>query len=285
MFDELMKVSKGFKLVYVGLIIIICTYIAVFIGLMVALQGGVGLGLIQALAVLAVLGSLAGTITSLIGKFFCLAIPERAGAAKALIMVSIIFEILGTGEQILQNVDLLGNMGIIPFRLIQAFDSIGKLFQLASPILFLFFTRSVAQFVRRPDLANKAMTVLKLWVAGFVCLLIAYIMIYAAANMPVQGGRPNIGGGGNSMACVGAVLVLAALVILLIALVQFANLLSNMSIATAKHARRVQKLGEDDDDDDYEDDEEDYDDRRGRPRRDEDDEYDDDEDDRRQRRN
>jgi hypothetical protein len=329
MYDRLMKVSRGFKLVYIGLVIAVVAVLAGVVGVAVvaggaaaanannpnaAQQGAAGGMLAVVLGVVAL--ALIGSIVGLVGRFFCLAVPDAAGAAKPMIMTSVGLEIANILVSIVSAADDAAELGL-PQVAKAALQGASVIMSLTSAILFLLFARSVADFIRRRDLGRQAMSVLKLWAATVVCYLIGLgVMLaglMAAGVAPGQAPPPGGGAGGAPPpgaaaaaggACVGVIFMLAALVVGLIALVKYARLLTGMSQATAKYAERVGAGGGADDDyadedgyddeddrprgrsrrdDDYDDEEED--DRpRGRGRRDEDDDYDDDDDDRPRRR-
>jgi hypothetical protein len=279
MYRQLMKVSKGFKLVYIGVLLVILGVVGGILGACIAggvmgAGGGRGGGAIMLVVaggvMLCVLG---GSITGLVGRFFCLAVPDRAGSAKPLIIISLILELSGMVLGVFNSGSGLSGRpleGSAPMVL----QGASVLCSLGSAVLFLLFTRSVANFVRRSDLADAAMLVLWLWVATMV-LYGAGIGVMLAG---VGGGKAGMAGG----ACAGLVVMLVALILALIALVRYVNLLREMADAVAEFAgsgnyprrRRKAKAKS------YEDDEDDEDDRpRRRKRRDDDDEDEDDEDD------
>lgn len=299
MYDQLMKVSKGFKLVYIGIVIIIVGVIGGVLGACVvggagaAAGGGKGAAaLVMVIAGLMMLCILGGTITGLVGRFFCLAVPERAGAAKPMIVISVILEVTGLVLGVVNSAsDLAGGQLTPAAKMVLQGGNV--LCSLTSAVLFLLFTRSVALFVRRRDLAATAMSVLWLWVATILCygagLGIMLVGILAGGGAAAAGGGPKAGAGAAvGGACIGLVVILVALILALVALVRYIGLLKGMSAATAQHARRTRKKYEEEEDEyDDEEEEEEYDDeeeeddrpRRRSRRRDEDD-YDDEEDDR-----
>ncbi|HWG42693.1 MAG TPA: hypothetical protein VN688_07895, partial [Gemmataceae bacterium] len=98
------------------------------------------------------------------------------------------------------------------------------LFSFASPIFFLLFTRSLADYVDRRDLGQSAMTVLWLWVAavgtyvfGLVMMVIGVVAMAGAG----RAGRAGIAGVG----CFGLIVLLIAFVIAIIALIRYIILL------------------------------------------------------------
>jgi hypothetical protein len=270
MYRQLMKVSKGFRLVYVGILLIILGMIGGLLGMCVA--GGVagagaargGLGLAAIVAGGMMLCMFIGGILGLVGRFLCLAVPEQAGPAKILIIMSVIFELTGLALTLFINAGVMvgrrmaGNAGL-------ELQVAGMICSITSAVLFLLFTRAAAQFVRRNDLADAALLVLWLWVATIVCYGIALGVLVAG----IGAGR-----------ILPLVIMLFALVIGIAALVRYINLLREMSEATEEFAdrggyrrrrrsrrkRRVE-YEEDEDEAEEEDEEEDDEDRRRRSRR------------------
>ncbi len=297
MYSKLMKVSRGFKLVYIGLLLMVASIVVVIVaaglvGAAVA-AGRIGLGS-MALFVIIVGGllSLAGTITSLIGKIFCLAIPERAGPAKQLIAISIAMEVIG---MVLGNLNLLGNVAHLDFgpMVSQILTMGGALLNMSATALFLLFTKYAAQFVRREDLADTAMSVLWLFVTAigsfFVGIVVMVVMAIAGgAAGAAAGGVKGAAGGAMIGVCLGGIVFLTGGIFWLIGLIRFIVLMMEMSNVVARYAGNIRrtkrskpKRREDDDDMDDEDDDERDEDNRPRNRRkrkrwDEDDEDDDD---------
>jgi hypothetical protein len=278
MYQQLMKVSKGFKLVYIGILLIILGVIGGMLGMCIAggalgAGGGRGAGAMAMLVaggmLLCVLG---GAILGLVGRFFCLAVPERAGAAKPLIIISVIFELTGMALGVFSNVSgligrpLAGAGGI-------GLQGASVLCSLASAVLFLLFTRSLALFIRRNDLADAAMMVLWLWIATIVCYAIGFGVVLGGV---AAGGAAGGAGGGAGMAggaCLGAIVMLVALVIAIMALIRYVNLLREMSDATAEFAtsgnypRRRKRRKRRDEYEEEEEEDEDEEDEDYRPRR------------------
>lgn len=269
MYRQLMKVSKGFRLVYVGILLIIMGMIGGLLGMCIAGgvagagggRGGAGMAVVVAGGMM--LCMLIGSILGLVGRFLCLAVPEEAGPAKPLIIISVIFELTGLALTFFINAGVVvgrrlgGNAGL-------ELQVAGMICSLTSAVLFLLFTRAAARFVRRSDLADAAMLVLGLWVGTIVC--------YGIALGVLLGG---IGAGG----VLPLVVMIFALVIGIAALVRYVNLLREMSEATEEFAgsgnyrrrrkrrkRRVQ-YEEDEEDEDEEEDEGDDQDRQRRSRR------------------
>jgi hypothetical protein len=194
-----------------------------------------------------------------------MAIPERAGGARPLIVSSVAMEVVS----LLITVAVLINdltKGFLDDQVRTVVNAGSVILSLISAVLFLLFCRSAAEFVRRPDLAAAAMSVLWLWVLTIVIYIVA-VAISALGGRPV--GRGGAGGG----TCIGGILMIAVLITGIIALIRYANLLTGMADATLKYSRHAVY--------DFDDEEDDYDRPRRRAR---DDDYEDDDDDRPRRR-
>jgi hypothetical protein len=285
--DQLMKVSRGFKLVYIGLLLVIVAIIGIFVAALlfaVAIAGrrlGVGfMGI--ALIISMLLLSWAGSITSLIGKVFCLAIPPRAGPAKQLIAVSIALEVVGQALSSLNMLGTIAHLNLDP-TISQILSMGGAMLSMSSTVLFLLFTKYAARFIRREDLADTAMSILWLFVTTIGCFLVGTVVMVVMTVVGVAGGAGV--GGATVGACFGGLIMLTGLIFALIALIRFISLMKEMNEVVARYAGNIRRTkrtkpkrrepeyeDEDDDEDEDEDDE------------DEDDEDEDDEDDRRRRR-
>ena len=235
MYKQLMRVSKGFKLVYIGILLIILGVIGGLLGMCIAggaLGAGAGPGagvLVMLVAGGMLLCVLTGSIIGLVGRFFCLAVPERAGVAKPLIIISVILELTGMALGVINHVSLLAGRPIVGAGGV-GLQGASVLCTLASAVLFLLFTRSLAMFIRRSDLAEAAMLVLWLWVATIACYAAGVGVMMAGAM--AGGGGAGVRGG----AAIGLAMSLLGLVIAIVALVRYVNLLREMSEATAEFA-------------------------------------------------
>lgn len=272
MYAQLMRVSRGFRLVYIGLLMVVgaIALIAGAVCLIIAAAANArpGFGLFGVfITVVAGLLSLAGVITSLIGKLFCLSIPDRAGPAKQLIIVSVAMELIGTA---LGNVDLfiaVAHEEIDPL-LAMIFPMGGALLNMGSTALFLIFTKYVAQFVNREDLGDTAMSVLWLFAGaiGFFIIGITAMIILALAGAAIVGtggGLKAAAGGALIGSCLGGIAVLTGGIIWLIGLIRFIVLMTEMSnvvdqyarsIKRPKRTRRKKEKDEEDEDEEEEDD-------------------------------
>lgn len=298
MSEALRKVSTGFKLVYYGLVLIVLAIIVGVVGAAVIVGGAVAGGAGQAggqaagqaaaggmVGLALVVGGMAivGGIVGLVGRFHCMAIPDEAGSAKPMIVTSVVLEVIALLSSIVNTADNAGG-NFIPAQVKMVTGGLGTIFSIVAAILFLLFIRSAAEFVRRPRLADTAMSVLWLWVGAVGCyiagIVVAIVGVAAGAAAGNQGGGGAAAAGGG--ACIGGLLMLAALVIGLVALVKYARLLTEMSKATLRAANQA---GDYDDEEAEEDaprrrsrrdeEEDDFDDRPRRDRRRDDDDDDD----------
>ena len=268
MFDQLMKVSRGFRLVYIGMIIVILGILGGVLGSCIgagvvgAGGGGGGVGLLLLVVAAMLVCILGGSITGLVGRFFCLAVPERAGSAKTMIFISVALELMALGLGIANSLTDFARVALPPAAKI-ALSGGNVLASLASAVMFLLFTKSLARFIKRRDLADTAMSVLWLWITTIACYAFGIIVMIVGG---IAAGGANAGVAG--VACFGLVFTLVSLIIALVALIRYIGLLKEMCDATAQHARRVRKSKrrevEDEDEDEDEDDDDDDDDYRRR---------------------
>jgi hypothetical protein len=283
MYDALIKVSTGFKLVYYGLVLIVLAVVVGMVGAFAlgagAAAGGGGRGAVAAAGGLGLLvGGMAvtGSVVGLIGRFMCLAVPDRAGGAKSKIVVSVALEVVSLLISLANLADDLGG-NFLPAEFKMVGSGGGLICSIIAAILFLLFARDLALYIRRSKLADDAMSVLRLWVAAVGCYIAGFGILLVGA----WGAGPGAAGGGAAgMACAGGLLALAGLVIAIIALISYARLLIGMSDAVRKYAGKVRYGGDEDGEDGFDDE----DDRPRRRRRRDDDEDEDDDRPRRRRR-
>lgn len=274
MSEAFRKLAGGFKLVYIGLIVIV---LAVVVG---AIGGGV-IGGMQAaqrppgqpapppafgarpqgpvLLLTAAVGAVAliGGVLGLVGRVRCLAVPDEVPGARGMITGSVALEVIALLISLVNNADQVAVQALPPVVSASA-GLIASVFNIAAAILFLLFTAAVARYIRREQLAQSARTVLILYVVAMVLALAAAgsTIAMVLAGLPGQGGA---GGQPPNAAMAGLGLVLCGvgcglIVVGLIALVMYARLLTGMSEACLRYA--------DDPDAEYDDD--DRRDRRGR---------------------
>lgn len=279
--DDLLKVARGLRLVYIGLMIVVAAVVLGVVGVVAvtallvgqaraggAAPGAGALGPVIVVTVVVGLVALAGNAVGLVGRFFCLATPPEATTARPRIILSVIFEVCSVLGSVVGVIDSLAGQ-FLPGVLRVIGGGFRGLMALAAGIMFLLFAKALAEFVRRKKLGEDAMTVLKFFAATFVCYLISMgiSLVMVAA---VQGGADP---GMAAFGCVSALLSLTALVIGIIGLVKYAKLLTALSDAVKKYANKRRKFEEEDEEDDEdseeegEEEEEEEDDRPSRRRR------------------
>jgi hypothetical protein len=293
-FKQLMKVARGFKLVHIGVTMVVAgligfivsVFMFFFAGAAIAGGGGGGRGAAAGFAFLGIiilaivfLCFLAGSIVHLIGMFFCLAVPEKAGNAKLFISISIalILAVMALG-----SLNFLGSFARFEFGLaVNGAIQMGwGLLEMAACVLFLLFTKAVARFVRRGDLAEKAMSVLWLYGIAIGLYFLGFIVWIIMAMAGVAGGLAGGGGvraaAGGAMAgfCLGSIVIGAGLIFALIALIRFISLMKEMHEVVERYAwnnrrtkrskrgsgqkRRKSEDEDEDEEEDEDDDDEDY---------------------------
>jgi hypothetical protein len=270
--EALKTVSSGFKLVYIGLLLTVLAFVIGIVGVMIiaggAAGGNVGGAVQMAFGLVILVSGLAitGKIIGLIGRFKCMAIPEQAGGARQMIVISVAMEVVSL---ILSVVLMISDLtdGFLGADARVVINAGSLILTLISAVLFLLFCRSAGEYVRRPDLAATAMSVLWLWVTVILVYLAAVAIAILGGAAAVRGGGANAAGGG---VCVAGILMIAAFVIGIVALIRYANLLTGLATATLKYSRDA-AYGFDDDD--YDDGSargrgrDDYDDEEDRPRK------------------
>jgi hypothetical protein len=240
MFAQWMKVSRGFRLVYIGLVL----FVVAFLGgiLAVALASGAFArgkepgGLTNVIAIGMLLCILAASITGLIGRFLCMAIPAKAGSARGLIITSVALEVTAMTFGALNQVRHVGGLQFDP-AVTEILQMGWVLLSVGSSILFLLFTKAAALFIRERDLADKASSVLWLWAAMFGC----YVLVTALALIMLKVGP---GSGGSVAGCSTLILLLVSFILAVKALIRYVGLTRDMSEAIddyARSARRAQR--------------------------------------------
>jgi hypothetical protein len=274
--DGLLKVSTGYKLVFWSLIVYIATFIIAVVAFVVLIMkviqavraAGGGGGPPPAwfwddfrTILYIALGLYAfGVLLTLLGRIMCLAVPQESGAAKPLITVSVVLEVIAVIASAVITADMGGNA--IAQEVKQALAIVSAGATVVAIVLFLLFTKSCAEYVRRPDLARRATSVL--WLAVLCAMCYGAVIGISAATDRAAGGGPQQDA--DPLTCAGACLALVFLVLFVVVVVLYAILLVSMSAATRKFATRSateDDYGDFDDEDDDRDDDDDYDDGRG----------------------
>lgn len=232
------NVSLGYKLVYYGVLLAVLA-VLVAVGAMVlgggaVLAGGrgavAGLGFAGVLLIGTQVLYLVAAVLGLVGVCLCLAVPVEAGNARTLIMVCIgllVGSILLGGAGV-AGVEIGRDRGQLPFFL-------AYLLVLGSSVVFLLFSRALAEYLDRNDLADLAMSILVLMAIQFVLGLVITAVLVGGflAGLGGAGGGAIAGG-----ACIAGAVWLVSFVLGIMALIKFTQLVRDMSEACGRYADR-----------------------------------------------
>lgn len=236
--DRMNKVALGFKLLLVGSIIIFSA---------LCLQVAATLLLDQETSkwprILIMLIQLAGCLTNILGFGFCMFTPREASSAKSLVGLSGACYLLAF--LIPMGVVLLVSIQGKPLHALPVMfaAAAAMLLPMVGTVLFLMYSQSLAQFLRRKDLAKRAG--LLIWMYGSTVVLLAFafgipvIGVAVVDNTHIGTDKTKAGVAGLGLlsgACVSFVLMLLALVTGLTSAVMQVMLLANMSAACARGA-------------------------------------------------
>lgn len=261
---DLLKVSKGLKLVYWGLVVVIIAGVLGFLGGQAA--GRIGETPLLVVRGIAEVIGFVGTIIGLVGRYYCLSTPPKARTAKSRITLSFVFAACAAVGSLVSSVGTFAHLPLLPSLLV---GGVGSLLGIAGVIFFLLFAKALAEFIRRKQLADDAEGVLMLVYGILGChvisLGVSVVIITIATGARDAGGFAIAG-------CFGMLFSLAALVLSIMALIKGARLLTELSDAVCVHAKKVRKKEreeeeEDEDEDEPEEEEDEEDDRPRRKRR------------------
>ncbi len=207
------------------------------------------------LVVLAVL-YVGGFLLDLVGRFFCLAVPSTLSSARALIITSLVFQIVSLLLNIINVASGPGGM----LRLSEAASLMVMLGAgvsgVVAMVLFILFIRNVCQHIRRYDLAERAMMIIRLSAGCVIGYVLVFVVILAAALVP---GKQAAGGMLPAIGFISTIVMVAIMIVALGTLILYAMLLSGSSAAvrryTPRRSTRRRAEYDDDDDDDDDDDE------------------------------
>jgi hypothetical protein len=214
--SSLRTVAMGLGLVYAGLCLLV-------LAVMVALLGGFALDP-QTVLVIAGLMALVAIVLDTIGRVRCLSMPDDGSGARVIVIVSVIFSLAALVMQLISLGNLFLDLGIFP-QLMQLFS---MPVSLVGSILFLFFLRALALYVRREDYAGRAITVL---VIGGISVMGYLGLVF----MALTGAAINIASGALGILA----LAFVVLVLGIITLIRYGNLLTYMKEAVLKYADQV----------------------------------------------
>jgi len=145
--------------VYWGIAIILLSVIGgIVLGMVFAAAGGT-LALFIPAALIG-LGVIAGTITGLTGRIFCLDVPEETNA-RSLIYAAVICDAVAI---------LVSIATWIP-NVPESISSITNLLSLLATLLFIIFLKRIAKFIGRSELADRAQSILTL---GIVLVALSF---------------------------------------------------------------------------------------------------------------
>jgi hypothetical protein len=186
----------------------------------------------------------AGNITGLVGRFFCLAVPDRAGSAKQLLTISIVLQIAVMACGLLQNLAQVVPGGANP-SLTRILWPLEMIFQLSSNLLFLYCCRSIGRFIRRPGLAGDSMSALRYFGIALGCyvvgLVVVVVMVFLGGVGAAAGGRNAVVAAAGSGYCIGSGILVVGAIFGLIAVFKFVFLMKEMSDAVGRYARKIRK--------------------------------------------
>jgi hypothetical protein len=226
----LKAVSAGFRLVYIGLTLVVLAHFTY----VVANQAGVA-GRELALWLNGL--SMVGVVVGLAGRYRCLAVPAEAGSARPLLTVSLALSVIGLASTLVLLANLV-HLFLSPEMLLAVAAS-GPVSSIAASVLFLLFTKETARYVRRPGLAARSMSVLWMWMLTLVLLVAGFAFLLGAPS-GARPGSPPAARAGDGLA--GAAAAASALMILggvagQITLIRCVILLVAMSRATLAFAQ------------------------------------------------
>lgn len=207
--------SDALRLTGTGMLISAWGYTAIFfaalfmaiaagLGGAMNVQGGGGATAVLGLVIIGlVLVALAGGLANIVGQFMCLSAPSSTGG-KGLIIASLSCWTVGV---ILNVVAELGEVPILGL--------LASVFALVAFVTMELFLRTIASYLRRDDLARRAMIILVGAIVVGVLFVVGSVVMVAMA----------MGGGGGVVAVLFLVFMLVLLVAALVFLVMHVSLL------------------------------------------------------------
>ena len=219
----LARVSYGLRLIYLSLILAVVTFLAAFVAILAAVNAGQKLGpadLGQGPLALILQGmiflSLLSNVMAIIGKFYCLQVPEKA-QASTLIFLSVAFSVLSVLIQVGAAIPATA-------MLVQPIAPASSLFVMVGYVIFLIFLRRLAEYLGRMVLAARARSIL-VWSFLLSAVTIAGMAaVMTAATQEIK--------------IVGGLVLFAASIIALVQFVRYVNLLPALRSAIENHANQ-----------------------------------------------
>jgi hypothetical protein len=169
---SLKRVADGLNLVYWGIAIILLSFIGGLVLLFVFATVWGELATIP--AVLMGLGIIAGTITGLVGRIFCLDVPEATNARP------LIYSAVGC-DVIAMLITVVSWIPAVPEQI----SRIPNLLSLVATLLFIIFMKRIANFIRQPQLAERAQSLVTWGIVVFLLVLGMALLVIVAG--PVAG--------------------------------------------------------------------------------------------------
>ena len=247
MYDRLMTVSRGCRLVALGLVLVVAAAVLGYAGgVVLGAVAGANAGPDDApdlnrepraapgLAALRLLEGglvLAGRAVGLVGRLRCRAVPAGAGDARAWVTASAAVEAVAVLADVYAVVDAAAGPVGSPAAAL-AVGGAGGLLSVASLALFLLFARATAGYVRRRSLGRRAAPVLRLAAAAAGCMGLGFGLM--AAGQAAGGAAP-------AGVCGGSLFLLAAVVLFVVTAAKAVPLLNDLGAAAAQHAERIEE--------------------------------------------
>lgn len=169
--EALRQTALGLNLVFWGLVIVLGSIIFGVVALIASGAAAIGGGGSEAVggfaagAIVLLGGVIVGTVVGLVGRFLCLSVPEATGA-KGFIYGAVGCDIAA----------LAFSLTPLVYEAAAGYESASNILSLIGAILFVMFMKRVAGFIRRPDLAARAQSLITLGVTVFVLALLTAVL-------------------------------------------------------------------------------------------------------------
>ena len=237
--EALKTVSSGYRIAYIGFLLEVLA-IVLAIMLVVDATFGKGGGLLASVEAVYVTQGvlLLGQTVGLAGRFQCMAAPPQIGG-KLMIVFSIVTATLCVTLKVIVAISLFV-VELLPLDVLLLLDPVANLLFMISVFFLVAFTKPVAKYIRREELAASAQLVLVL------AILLAVLGI---AFVAVQRMAPAIAGNAGNVdraKYMAGILLLVIAVIFIIYTICYGNLLSGMANETLKYASMSGESHEDD---------------------------------------
>jgi hypothetical protein len=237
--EALKTVSSGYRIVYIGFLLEVLA-IVLAIMLLVDATFGKGGGLLASVEAAYVTQGvlLLGQFVGLAGRFQCLAAPPQIGG-KLLIVFSVVTATLCVALKVIVAISLFA-VALLPLDVVRLLGPVSDLLFMISVFFLVAFTKPVAKYIRRDELAASAQLVLVLAIVLAV-LGIAFVAIQRMAPA-IVGNAGNV----DRAKYMAGILLLVAVVISIIYTICYGKLLSGMANDTLQYASMSGESHEDD---------------------------------------